>query len=83
MAVRKSELSSQFTVQQRREIDALEAKIDAYLKAKYIGQKIVPIEIEEYPHDKVRKEIERRFRRAKWKIKFEHSQLGGNKIVLS
>ena len=82
MAIKKSELVSLFTKQQKCEIAAFESRTDEMLRSKYAGKQ-VNFEIPRWPCDKVRREIERRYKEAGWKIKFGSDQRDGNWVELS
>jgi len=81
MAINKAELVHRLTEQQRKETDAFETLIDNRLKADYAGERIC-VEIKNFLHPKVRREIERRFSQAGWKIKFESDQREGDWVEL-
>jgi hypothetical protein len=82
MAVKKAELVGIFNESQRREITLLENAIDEKLKKDYAGG-VVNVAPGNYPHEKVKQEIIRRYTEAGWKIKFESDQREGPWFSLS
>lgn len=74
MAVKKAEISNGFTEALQTEADCLEKLIDKHLKEKYSGNIATVMLTEGFPNEGVRNELERRYNKAGWVVKFDSDQ---------
>ena len=83
MAISKRELIGFLTEEQDKEVEALENRIDERLKTNYVpdGRVIVDL-ITNYPNERVRLELEHRYREQGWDITFRSDQRDGSWIEL-
>ena len=83
MVIKKEELLKALTEEQRAEAKALEKKIDLALRGDFVEGRNVIVHINGWPHERVRRHLEKLYREAGWKIKFNSEQRDGEWIELS
>lgn len=84
MVVKKSDFSLGYlTEKQRKELEELCERIDRVLTENYVGGEPISIDIGSYPHKRVMKILEDRYKEAGWDIIFHSDQRDGDYIVIS
>lgn len=83
MAISKRELMGFLTEEQNKEVEALESHIDKRLKTSYVpGGRVIVELTTNYPNERVRLELIRRYREQGWEIFFHSDQRDGSWIEL-
>ncbi|OHA50029.1 MAG: hypothetical protein A2991_01765 [Candidatus Terrybacteria bacterium RIFCSPLOWO2_01_FULL_58_14] len=82
MAITKAEILGRLTQDQEAAASALEATIDAEIRRNYVGRELV-VTISHWPHERIRQELERRYREAGWILSFHSDQRDGSWITVS